>query len=196
MRGIAANLLVLTMWSAGMMPGATVPRPSPEFGFELPGGKQVLLSQYRGKVVMMGFYLTTCPHCKDTVRIVEKLYKEYGAQGFQPLGVCINDMAKMLTADFNKEQGATFPIGYGPRDSAYGYLQHPTMMQLYMPAFVMIDRKGQIVSQYMGGDLIFGKDLAEREKNFRKLIEDMLKKPGVSAAPAPAKKTATTKKAS
>jgi peroxiredoxin len=194
MRAIAALLLVLSLFTAGVTPAATVPRPTPEFGFEVAGGKQVLLSQYKGKVIMLGFYLTTCPHCKDTVKVIEKLYKEYGSQGFQPLGVCINDMAKMLTGDFIKEQGATFPIGYGPRDAAYGYLQHPTMLQLYMPTIVMIDRKGTIVGQYMGGDMIFGKDLNEREKNFRKLIEDTLKKTG---APAPAaKKAAVTKKAS
>lgn len=187
MRAIAALLLVLSLFTAGVTPAATVPRPTPEFGFEVAGGKQVLLSQYKGKVIMLGFYLTTCPHCKDTVKVIEKLYKEYGSQGFQPLGVCINDMAKMLTGDFIKEQGATFPIGYGPRDAAYGYLQHPTMLQLYMPTIVMIDRKGTIVGQYMGGDMIFGKDLNEREKNFRKLIEDTLKKTG-AAAPATKKK--------
>lgn len=187
MRTIAAMLLA----AVSLMPGATIPRQSPEYGFEVPGGKQVLLSQHKGKVVMLGFYLTTCPHCKDTVKIIEKLYKEYGSQGFQPLGVCINDMAKMLTPDFIREQGATFPIGYGPRDSAYGYLQHPAMLQLYMPTIVMIDRKGQITAQYMGGDLIFGKDLAERERNFRKVIEEALKKTGGAAAPA--KKTVAKK---
>jgi thiol-disulfide isomerase/thioredoxin len=175
---------------AGLAAAATVPRPSPEFGFEVPGGKQVLLSQHRGKVVMLGFYLTTCPHCKDTVRIIEKLYKEYGAKGFQPLGVCINDMAKMLTPDFIREQGATFPIGYGLRDAAYGYLQHPTMLQLYMPTLVMVDRKGTIIGQYPGGDPVFGANLADREKNLRKLIEDALKAGG---AAAPAKKSAAKK---
>lgn len=189
MRGLAAICMALTMLNVGVMPGATVPRTSPEYGFEVTGGKQVLLSQYKGKVVMLGFYLTTCPHCKDTVKVVEKLYKEFGAQGFQPLGVCVNDMSKMLTADFIREQGATFPIGYGARDMAYGYLQHPTMLQLYFPTMVLIDRKGTIIAQFMGGDLIFGKDLAEREKNFRKLIVDALKKPG--ASPAPAKKKAS-----
>jgi len=194
MRAFAAILLVFSLLGVGVMPGATIPRQSAEYGFEVPGGKQVLLSQHKGKVIMLGFYLTTCSHCKDTVKVIEKLYKQYGSQGFQPLGVCINDMAKMLTPDFIKEQGATFPIGYGPRDSAYGYLQHPTMLQLYMPTIVMIDRKGQVTAQYTGGDLIFGKDLAERERNFRKVIEDALKNPG-AAAPA-AKKPATKKKAS
>ncbi|MFN8687862.1 MAG: TlpA disulfide reductase family protein [Acidobacteriota bacterium] len=182
MRLAVASTLLLSMIHAGVSPAATIPRPSPEYGFEAPGGKQVLLSQYKGKVIMLGFYLTTCPHCKDTVRVIEKLYREYGSQGFQPLGVCINDMAKMLTPDFIKEQGATFPIGYGPRDSAYGFLQHPTMLQLYMPTIVMIDRKGQITAQYTGGDLIFGRDLVQREQNFRKLIEDSLRKPGVATA--------------
>ncbi len=195
MRQFSALLLAICLFSASALPGATVPRPAPEYGFELVGGKQVLLSQYRGKVVMLGFYLTTCPHCKDTVKIVEKLYKEYGAQGFQPLGVCVNDMAKMLTPDFIKEQGASFPIGYGNRDGSYGFLQHPTMMQMYYPTFVMVDRKGQIVRQYMGGDLIFGKDLAEREKNFRKMFEELLGKPGASPASG-VKKAASTKKAS
>jgi peroxiredoxin len=176
---------------AGLAAGATVPRPSPEFGFEVPGGKQVLLSQYKGKLVMLGFFLTTCPHCKDTARIIEKLYKEFGAQGFQPLGVCINDMAKMLTADFNREQGVTYPVGYGLRDAAYGYLQHPTMLQLYMPAIVMIDRKGTIVGQYPGGDPIFGANLQQREANLRKLIQDNLK-----TAAAPAKKATAKKGAS
>lgn len=176
---------------AGLAAGATVPRPSPEFGFEVPGGKQVLLSQYRGKLVMLGFFLTTCPHCKDTARIIEKLYQEFGGQGFQPLGVCINDMAKMLTADFNREQGVTYPVGYGLRDAAYGYLQHPTMLQLYMPAIVMIDRKGTIIGQYPGGDPIFGANLQQREANLRKLIQDNLKTAGAPAKKVTAKKGAS-----
>ena len=131
--------------------------------------------------------LVPCRGGSFSHQIVNKLKKRYGIvsnlerlrrDGGLSFAYTINDMAKMLTGDFIREQGATFPIGYGPRDSAYGYLQHPTMLQLYMPTIVMIDRKGQITAQYTGGDLIFGKDLAEREKNFRKLIEESLKKPG------------------
>ncbi|MDX2269122.1 MAG: TlpA disulfide reductase family protein [Bryobacter sp.] len=184
-RGFAALL-----GAASLAKGATVPRPAPEYGFEVTGGKQVLLSQYRGKVVMVCFFLTTCPHCKDTARTVEKLYKELGPQGFQPLGVCINDMAKLLTADFNKEQGVTFPCGYAPREGAYNFLQHPIMHQLYMPALVMVDRKGTIIGQYPGGDPIFGANLPQRETNLRKLVTDAL-----ASGASPTRKT-TKKKAS
>jgi len=38
---------------------AEVPRKSPEFAVELPDGKQVLVSSYRGKVLCLAFILTT-----------------------------------------------------------------------------------------------------------------------------------------
>ena len=38
---------------------AEIPRKSPEFAIELPGGKQVLVSSYRGKVLCLVFILTT-----------------------------------------------------------------------------------------------------------------------------------------
>lgn len=195
MRTLSASLAALLLLTSGAPAMGPVPRPSPEFGFELPGGKQVLLSQYKGKVVMLAFFLTTCPHCKDTSKIVERLAKEYGPQGFQPLAACINDMAKMLTPDFIKENGLTYPVGYALRDPVNNYLQHPIMNPLYMPTIVMIDRKGTIVGQYMGGDPVFGHNLVEQEKGLRKMIEDTLKaKPASSAAPA--KKTSAQKKAS
>jgi hypothetical protein len=36
-----------------------IPRKSPEFVIELPGDKQLLVSQYRGKVLCLVFILTT-----------------------------------------------------------------------------------------------------------------------------------------
>lgn len=38
---------------------AEVPRKSPEFAVELPDGKQVLVSSFRGKVLCLAFVLTT-----------------------------------------------------------------------------------------------------------------------------------------
>jgi hypothetical protein len=38
---------------------ADLPRKAPELAIVQPGGKQILLSQYRGKVVVVAFILTT-----------------------------------------------------------------------------------------------------------------------------------------
>ena len=71
----------------------TVPRPAPELVINFPGGKQTLISSYRGKVVLCEILFTTCPHCQHESQLVSKLYQEYGARGFQPVGLAINPMS-------------------------------------------------------------------------------------------------------
>lgn len=197
MRSFAATILLTLSLGSAALVGANIPRPAPEFGFEVPGGKQVLLSQHKGKTIMLAFFLTTCPHCQNTSVVIEKLYKEFGPQGFQPLAVCIDDMAKMNAPDFIKKYGVTYPLGYSRRDPAYNFLEHSVMQQLYMPAIVMIDTKGTIISQHPGGDPVFGTNPETQEANFRKLIQDALsKKKSPASSTSTNKKPAATKKSS
>lgn len=197
MRSLAASLLLTFSLGSAVVAGANIPRTAPEFGFEVPGGKQVLLSEYKGKTIMLAFFLTTCPHCQNTSVVIEKLYKEFGPQGFQPLAVCIDDMAKMNAPDFIKKHGVTYPLGYSRRDPAYAFLEHPVMQQLYMPAIVMIDSKGTIISQHPGGDPVFGTNAETQEANFRKLIQDaMAKKKSPASSTSTNKKPAVAKKTS
>ena len=44
---------------AGTAFAVQIPRPAGEVPIQLPNGKQDLLSKYRGKVVVLGFILTT-----------------------------------------------------------------------------------------------------------------------------------------
>ncbi len=43
----------------GLLAGAEIPRPAPDVTIGLPGGKQLKVSDYRGKVVVLTFILTT-----------------------------------------------------------------------------------------------------------------------------------------
>ena len=52
------------------------PRPSPEFAILKPAGGQLLLSHYRGKIVVVEFLLTTCPHCQEEAKLLDKLCDE------------------------------------------------------------------------------------------------------------------------
>jgi len=52
-----AILLLALAASSGF--GIDIPRKSPEFVIMLPGDKQLLVSQYRGKVLCLVFILTT-----------------------------------------------------------------------------------------------------------------------------------------
>jgi peroxiredoxin len=173
-----------------LLQAAVVPRPSPELAFTLADGRQDLLSNYRGKVVALEFLLTTCPHCQDTSRGLEKLYREYAARGFQPIGVAINTdpimSQRALAEDYRKRFGLTFPVGYASNDVAITFLQHPIMQRLLMPQLAFIDRTRVIQAQHSGDDPFF--QAGVQEKNIRAMVEKLLGSPGSAKKSAPAKK--------
>src|SRR5271155_3373963 len=70
--------------------GQPAHRKAAEFTIALPSGKGLQLSSYRGKVVLVQFLYTTCPHCRDAARLYGKLQAELGSQGFEVVGVAFN----------------------------------------------------------------------------------------------------------
>jgi peroxiredoxin len=172
MRGLAGTALSLGLLttSAGAV---TVPRPAPEFVIRGTGG-EALLSQYRGKVVLLAFIFTTCPHCQHSVGIMSEVQKEYASRGFQALGAAFNEMAAQLVPSFITQFQPNFPVGYAARASVLEFLQVPSNVPLSVPVLVFIDKKGIIRSQHMGSEDPFFKD---QEKSMRSELEALLKEP-------------------
>jgi peroxiredoxin len=167
------KLLALILCVAGMAAGAEIPRPCPDFAVNLNDGRQIHLTEYKGKVVVMAFILTYCQHCQFTSNILTKLQREYGPQGLQVIASAIEDMAKMDVPDFIKNFQPAYPVGFNQREAVEDYLQHSAMFRLLMPQVVVIDRKGTIRAQYAGDDGFF--ENIKQEKNFRALLEPLLK---------------------
>ena len=152
---------------------APLPRPSPDFAIHLAPSGEVSPAQYQGKVVVLAFILTTCPHCQHSTQMLSGLQREYGPRGLQVMAGAFNEMAHMLVPDFIKEFKPSFPVGYTDRIPVHAYLDHPETMQMYVPILVFIDRKGMIRYQYTGDDPFF----QNQEKNVREIIEQLLKEP-------------------
>ena len=150
-----------------------VPRPAGEFAISMVNGKQLLVSQYAGKVVLLAFMFTTCPHCQHTSQILSGIQNEYGGQGLQILGSFFNDNAAELIRGFITQFQPTFPVGYASRDQVNEYLQHLPGKPTYVPELVFIDRNRQIRGQFMGADDFF----KDQETNIRKMVESLLKEP-------------------
>src|SRR5260221_8632408 len=103
----------LSLCLASVAFGATgdrAPRPSPDFAISLNDGSQINLSQYRGKVLVVAFILTYCPHCQFTVETLSKMQKEYGPRGLQVAASAIEDMASLAVPDFIKKFQPGFPV--------------------------------------------------------------------------------------
>jgi peroxiredoxin len=172
MRVLARALLPLCL-QATSASAVTVPRPAPEFVIRGSGG-EALLSQFRGKVVLLAFIFTTCSHCQHTVGVMSDLQKEYGSRGFQPLASAFNEGAAQLLPSFVTQFHPTFPVGYTARATVLEYLQTTANAALSVPVLVFIDKQGIIRSQHMGVDDPFFKD---QEKSMRAELEALLKEP-------------------
>ncbi len=125
-----------------------LPRKSPEFTIAQPGAKEVLLSSYRGKVVLLGFFATWCQHCQNTARVFNGLQEAFGSEGLQAIGIAINpeaDDAKVR--DFARLYAPSFPVGRSRPDNALSYLGISVMERWVYPQVVLIDRKGMIRAQ-------------------------------------------------
>ena len=166
--------------------GQQVPRPAGEFAINMTNGGQTLLSQCSGKVVLLMFMFTTCPHCQHTTQILNPIAKEYAPRGVQILAAAFNDGASDLVPGFIAQYQPTFPVGYATRDQVNEYLQHAPGKPTYVPEIMFIDRNRVIRAQITGSDDFF----KDQDKSVRTMLDTLLKEP------VAAKKTSTHKKRS
>jgi peroxiredoxin len=178
------RLFALAALAAFTLAAADVPRPANDFTVTMSSGKLVNISDYKGKVVVVEFLLTTCPHCQRASQGINKVYRDLGPMGLQPIGVAVNEMANMLVDDYVKQFSLDFPVGWSPREPVINFLQHPVMMMMSFPNLVIIDRKGIIRYQYPGGDKFFENE----EKNLREVLLPLLKAPATAGAKQAVKK--------
>ncbi len=127
---------------AGQMKG----QPAPDFDLQSLDGKNMKLSDFRGKAVLLNFWATWCGPCKIEMPWFVELQKEYGPQGFQIVGVAMDeDASSEDIAKFTKELGVNYPILLG-KDSvgqSYGGVG-------VLPTTFFIDREGKLVAREFG----------------------------------------------
>ena len=150
-----------------------LPRKSPEFTITEAPGKESLLSTYRGKVVVLAFIFTTCPHCQVFSSAVERIYKDLGPRGFQPIDIAWNQNAQSLTSGFVKQLNLSFPVGYSEYDPVMSFMGFSVMDRPVVPLVVVIDKKGMTRAQSPPQ----GDPNLQDETKLRGLIEALLKEP-------------------
>jgi hypothetical protein len=150
---------------------AKTPRPISDMPIPAPGGKQIQLKQYRGKVVLLSLITTTCTECIQTVAILNKLQKEFGPQGFQAVAAAVNLTAKDDAGPFAERYKAAFPIGYLDKPGTMRIADVGGNEKPFVPIAMFIDRVGVVHFQYFGNDPV----MKDEEKSFRAIVGGMLK---------------------
>jgi|SRR5579864_379054 len=123
------------------------PRKAPEFTIVEPTGKKMLLSSYRGKVVVLAFISTECPHCQKECEMLSQLYTEMKPKGVQILASAFNDGAAVRVPGFIQAHHVNFPVGYTDPESVLSFQSFSVMDRPSVPQVAVIDKKGMIRAQ-------------------------------------------------
>jgi len=119
-------------------------KEAPDFVLKDLDGKQVRLSDFRGKAVLLNFWATWCGPCKVEMPWFVDFQREYGPQGLQIVGVALDDSGRDEIQKFAKDMGVNYTVLQGQDDvgDAYGAVGLPTTFY--------IDRNGKIVDSASG----------------------------------------------
>jgi peroxiredoxin len=120
-------------------------KAAPDFELASLDGKKLKLSDFHGKAVLLNFWATWCEPCKIEMPWFVDLQNKYGSQGFQVLGIAMDDASPSDIADFAKKMGVNYPIVIGKEAVGDQYGGIP-----YLPSTFYIDRDGKVVERVFG----------------------------------------------
>lgn len=115
---------------------------APAFSLKTPQGKQVSLSQYKGKVVLLEFWAPWCPTCLLASPFVNKLQVEGKSKGLEVLAVSTMAAAEELNAYLSTHpQDVTVLHDPSDEELSVAYAKYKISG---MPSFVLLDRNGKV----------------------------------------------------
>jgi thiol-disulfide isomerase/thioredoxin len=102
------------------------------------------LATFKGKVVLLNFWATWCGPCKEEIPSFVEMYDKYKREGFEIVGVSIDDTADQLQ-QFTHEWRMQYPVVQMQSDieDAYGPFYG-------VPTSYFIGRDGTICSKHLG----------------------------------------------
>jgi len=121
---------------------------APEINLPTPDDKELALSSFRGKIVLIDFWASWCGPCRKEMPNVVRVYKKYKDKGFEIYGVSL-DQDKEKWVEAIAKDGITWPqvsdLKYWDCEPAkiYGVSG--------IPFTVLINKEGKIIAKGLRG---------------------------------------------
>jgi len=142
--------LTALLFCAAALFAADLPRRAP--GFALADSKMKVydLYDYRGKIVVLEFMQTVCPHCATFASVLDKVGQKFGDK-VQILSVVnMQQDNDRSVAEYVAGHNITYPVLFDAGQMAYSYVLKP---ELNYPQVFVIDAQGMIQRQYEYGPM-------------------------------------------
>jgi thiol-disulfide isomerase/thioredoxin len=138
-----ASSLVLC---AALLTAADAPRRAP--GFALPDSHMQVfdLADYRGKIVLLEFMQTTCPHCASFAETLNQVQQKYGDKVVILSVVNSAQDNQNTVAQYVAGHKSKYPILFDAGQMAFSYVRSGN---LEFPHVYLIDANGYIQGDYL-----------------------------------------------
>jgi peroxiredoxin len=151
-RNLAGCVAVLTsvlstVFASGIASAAVaegVQAVAPDFALRSLGGGNMRLSEYRGSVVLLGFWARWCGDCRQAMQALNEVHAKYQKAGLVTLGIDVDDTEDQA-ATMAQTLGIDFPVLLDTSRMASSQFNLKSM-----PLLVLIDREGRIRYSHAG----------------------------------------------
>ena len=116
-------------------------------GWVYDNGLHAQIADYRGKVVLLDFYATSCEPCRYEMPRLVALHQRLESQGLQVIGLNVGGADDHeQVPEFAKEFGIQFPLAIPDDEFVNEYLG----LNQNIPQTFVIDRQGRVVKRFIG----------------------------------------------
>lgn len=119
------------------------------FRLNLPdsAGKAQAMEQWRGKILVVNYWATWCPPCREEMPGFSRLQEQLGAKGVQFVGISIDTADKV--SEFQKQTPVSYPLLIGDSGAIDSSVTLGNSRQA-LPFTAVIDRQGMVAAIKLG----------------------------------------------
>ncbi|MGW0846089.1 TlpA family protein disulfide reductase [Streptomyces sp. NPDC002787] len=119
-------------------------RPAaPDFSGTTVDGEPVHLSDYRGHVVVLNAWASTCGPCRAESPDLDRTQRKLKAKGVRVLGIS-TDAARQNALAFQQDLGLSYPSLHDPGGKQFLRLPNGLVNPQILPFTLFVDREGRI----------------------------------------------------
>ncbi len=112
---------------------------APDFTLSTLGGDRFQLAEHRGEVIVLNFWATWCPPCRQEIPDFIELQDELGTQGVLFVGIAVDEQGMEVVRPFAEQYPFNYPVMVddGSASDQYGPIAG-------LPTTFIIDRQGKV----------------------------------------------------